>query len=189
MDAKNDPDSSRTGSSGDKAGGQFNKVVADITRKQQLSADSWLWLRLNAQYSQSLLVSLEQMSLGGPNSVRAYPSAEYLRDSGYFASVEWATNLPFLDKHPLPEWLAGGRKLSWGRALALSLFADHGAGWRNEHLGNEQHHVQLTGYGVGLSLQTPKVYINASLASPLNSEAPSNGHNPQFFISAEFQLF
>ncbi|MES9882193.1 MAG: FimV/HubP family polar landmark protein [Sedimenticola sp.] len=189
MDAKDDSDSSRTGSSGKKAGGQFNKVVAEVTRKQQLSADSWLWLRLNTQYSQNLLVSLEQMSLGGPNSVRAYPSAEYLRDSGYFASVEWATNLPFLYEHAVPEWLAGGRKLSWGRALALSLFVDHAAGWRNEPLSNEQRYVQLQGYGVGLTLQTQKAYINATLASPHDSEAPSNGHDPQFFISAEFQVF
>ncbi|MEJ1358490.1 MAG: ShlB/FhaC/HecB family hemolysin secretion/activation protein [Candidatus Sedimenticola sp. (ex Thyasira tokunagai)] len=189
MDAKDDSNASRTGSSGKKAGGQFNKVVAEMTRKQQLSDDSWLWLRLNAQYSPNLLVSLEQMSLGGPNSVRAYPSAEYLRDSGYFASVEWSKNLSFLDEHPVPEWLSGGRQLNWGRALAFTMFVDYAAGWRNEPLANEKRYAQLSGYGIGLNLHTSKAFINATLASPVNSESPSNGDNPQFFISAKFQMF
>ena len=59
MDEENDPDASRTSSSGTKAGGEFNKFVIGLTRKQQFISDTWIWLRLNAQYSPDLLVSLE----------------------------------------------------------------------------------------------------------------------------------
>lgn len=188
MDSKNDPGSSRIGSSGEKAGGQFNKLTLNLTRKQQLPGGSWLWLRFDAQYSPDLLVSLEQMALGGPNSVRAYPTAEYLRDSGYFVSAEWANYLSFLDDYKVPEWLTGGRDMSWGNALAFSVFLDHAGGWRNENLANEFRHVTLTGAGVGLRLQTPKATVNATLATPIDSEDPSNGNDPQLFISLEYNL-
>ncbi len=189
MTATDADDSSRTTQSGVRAGAEFDKLVFSLTRKQQFIANSLLWLRINAQYSNDLLVSLEQMSLGGPSSVRAYPTAEVLRDNGYFISLEWAFDMPLMEQHLLPKWLAAGRQMSWSQALSLSLFIDHASGERIKPLDNEEKYVDLSGAGIGLNFKTPYLSLVMSVAKPLNSKEPSNEENPQLFLSMQWRVF
>ena len=53
-------------------------------------------VRLDGQWSNDLLVSLEQFPMGGPESVRAYPLSSFLTDSGYLGSLEVRLGTPFL---------------------------------------------------------------------------------------------
>src|SRR5688572_8272905 len=78
-----DPDASRQG-----AGGDFTKVNLMLFRLQRVA--SWIHLvgRVSYQYSADPLVVSEQFSLGGPDSVRGYPSWEVMGDRGYTASIE-----------------------------------------------------------------------------------------------------
>lgn len=79
------------------------------------NTDKLLILRLNAQLSTSPLFSLEQLSLGGAESVRGYRENQILRDNAVFASIE--VRVPVIygkEHHPL---------------LMLAPFVDLGTGW------------------------------------------------------------
>lgn len=159
------------------ASGTFDKVNLSLQRYQRLSQNHALLLRMSGQYSGDLLVSLEQFSLGGPDSVRAYPGAEFLGDSGAFASLEWIINAPGFAARPA----FGGR--TWGQVLQVSLFVDHAAGKLNEVLPGEDPRVDLTGAGLGLQLNVPNgLFARADVAKPVGSVEPSNGRDPQYFL-------
>jgi hemolysin activation/secretion protein len=82
MLASNDPSASRQGGSGKHAGGNFSKLEFRYDYVQRFTSNQTLLATLSGQYSNALLTSMEQMALGGPTSVRAYPISEYLVDSG-----------------------------------------------------------------------------------------------------------
>ncbi|MCP3866736.1 MAG: ShlB/FhaC/HecB family hemolysin secretion/activation protein [Gammaproteobacteria bacterium] len=185
MSADGEADGSRLG-----AGGEFDKLVVGFTRRQQFYFDTSLWLRLNAQFASDLLVPLEMIALGGPNSVRAFSNAEYLRDKGYFASVEWVTGLPMLKDKMVPDWLTGNRPISWGRALKLSVFADYATGeFNGREISGIDDPITLSGAGVGLGFNTHALSLNMTLATPLVDLDSANGRDPQFFINLGFQFF
>nr|MDQ2694538.1 hypothetical protein [Pseudomonadota bacterium] len=126
LDSDGDPSSSRQGGSGDFAGGDFDKVELSYTRLQSLPdvlfRNQSLLLRFFGQWSDDLLVSLEQLSIGGADSVRAYPRTEFLRDKGFFASLEWIVPAPgFADKTAF-------RNLRWGQVFQAPLFVDYARG-------------------------------------------------------------
>jgi hemolysin activation/secretion protein len=100
-------------------------------------------LRLNAQFSTDPLVSLEQFSLGGAQSVRGYRENQLLRDNGIFASAE--IRIPLLrnkEKNPV---------------LTLAPFFDYASGWNTVSYNgpNPKGGVQYESdslYSVGLGL-------------------------------------
>ena len=79
------------------------------------------FLRLGGQITDQPLITNEQMSQGGMDSVRGYPQAEYVGDQGYFVNVELRLppyglqelRVPYVDK-PLKD------------VMQLALFFDHG---------------------------------------------------------------
>ncbi|MEN8179344.1 MAG: ShlB/FhaC/HecB family hemolysin secretion/activation protein [Pseudomonadota bacterium] len=191
MPSKEAENSSRTLGSGEQTGAEFDKINLGLTRKQQFIAGTTLWFRLNGQYSPDALVSLEQFSMGGPNSVRAYPTAEFLRDKGYFVSLEWSSELPFLKESVVPGWLAGDRETTWGQAISISLFADYAEGWLNylDETVSQEESETLDGMGIGVNFQTSMTNLNMSLAKPLGDREPSNGNDPQFFANLMIQFY
>lgn len=141
MDEQGDGISTRRGGSGDQAGGDFGKVLARYQRLQRISASNSLLVRLEGQFSSDLLTSLEQVVLGGPNNVRAYPIAQFLVDEAAFASLEWIVDLNQL----LGE--GGGRT-----RFSLSFFGDYSLGVVNDPLPTEADDLDISGWGVGLSV-------------------------------------
>jgi hemolysin activation/secretion protein len=197
MDATDPKDSSRIGSDGKRAGAQYDIAVGGVIRKQALFWDTNLWLRANGQYTSDFLVPLEQFAVGGPNSVRAYPTAEWLYDKGWFASAEWELGVPFLKgfekAHPncffVPKWTSCNERKRLSEALKLMLFVDVAEGWLNNARVNELDHQTVTGVGVGVKLEARNLRLNMSLATPVGSPTPSNDQDPQFFFSLAYQPF
>jgi hemolysin activation/secretion protein len=197
MDAVDAPDSSRVGKDGQHAGAQFDKLVGGVIRKQAAFWGTDLWLRANGQWTNDFLVPLEQFAVGGPNSVRAYPTAEYLFDKGYFASLEWEFGVPFLKKWEgtkpncfyVPNWTSRNAPTKVSEALKLSIFADFAEGWLNNAVDPRFEHQAVTGIGVGVKFEARNLRWNMSLATPVGSPAPSNDHDPQFFFSIAYQPF
>lgn len=62
---------------------------ADLTLDRQLGARHALWARIDALWSGTPLVSNEQFTLGGAESVRGYREAELAGDRGARLSAEW----------------------------------------------------------------------------------------------------
>ncbi|MEE8059388.1 MAG: ShlB/FhaC/HecB family hemolysin secretion/activation protein, partial [Pseudomonadales bacterium] len=178
MDSKGDGDSLRTGGSGEQAGGDFQKLAFDLKRLQAVTTNSMVLLRLKGQFSNDLLSSIEQYSMGGPHSVRAFPVSEYIRDKALFASAEWIFDVAS-DKDKSTSSTPSQERVQ------LSFFLDYAKGRKNDHHKNlEKKEQNISGAGVGLELSlTEDFYIKMEAATPLNTHESINGDNYQLWFS------
>jgi hemolysin activation/secretion protein len=120
--------------------GQFFAWQGQFQWVQQLSARNLMVARVGGQFTPNQLLSLEQFSLGGVNTVRGYQENQLITDSGILGSIEF--RIP-LTKNP--------------NTLQLTPFFDFGTGWNNEE--PESDPATLASLGLGL---------NCSVASQLN---------------------
>jgi len=165
------------------AGGEFDKLTAQMQRYQRITQNNALLLRASGQYSDDLLVSLEQFSIGGPDTVRAYPTAEFLADTAGFASLEWIINAPGFASRPA----FGGH--TWGQIFQVSLFVDYATGQLTEALPGQEDSITLSGWGGALQLNVPNRYFaRIDIATPISKEEPTNGRDPQYFFRFGFTL-
>jgi hemolysin activation/secretion protein len=167
-----------TGASRLGASGEFDKIAVQLRRLQRLTQFTSLVIRLEGQYSNDPLLSLEQFSLGGPDSVRAYPVAEVLAEKGGFASMEFLVGAPGFATRPA----FGGH--TWGQVLQFSIFADYANGRLNAPLlPSQQGSVELAGVGGSVQLNVPgKVFARLDVATPLTEQKASNGRDPQYYM-------
>lgn len=118
--------------------GHFGKYNLNLTRLQQLSDRTALYLSFNQQWSNKNLDSSEKMSLGGPYAVRAYPIGEASGDEGYLATAELRYNVPTNENS----------KDIW----QLIAFLDGGYTKTNRNpIYSGDNDRQLSGYGVGVN--------------------------------------
>lgn len=182
MDSDGDDDSLTVGGSGEIAGGDFQKLSFQFARLQAISANHSLLLRTEGQHSDDLLTSLEQYSMGGPNSVRAYPVSEYIREKALFVSAEWLIDLTGIIDKPqssLPGW----------ELVEFSVFIDYAKGRANDPLDGQKKEQNISGVGIGLELSfTEAFFIKAEAATPLSSQDASNDDDPQFWFSAGLEF-
>jgi len=161
----------------------FNKLEISATRYQRFVADTTLRFRFDAQFSDDPLVSLEQFSLGGPDSVRAYPGAEFMADKGFFASAELISPFPVIgDKDAF-----GGK--TWGEVVQLSLFLDYAKGYKNDALSSDIDKAELTGTGIGLRIAPyDGLEGNITFATQVGGDDASNKRDPQIFVDLIYQF-
>lgn len=183
MEATNVPaqtEATRQGGSGEFAGSDFSKINLSYDHWYNITKQHMLHISFRSQYSEDLLTSLEQMAIGGPDSVRAYSTAEYLRDKAVSTSVEWLMRAPGFS-----QWRAFGNK-KWGELLQVSLFIDYAKGWLNDPLASDREVVSLSGIGAGLRFNYEKFSARFEFASALGDEPVSNDRNPQYFFEMNF---
>ncbi len=124
--------------------------------RRLFDTDNLAVIRVNAQLTNDPLLSLEQYSLGGAQSVRGYRENLLLRDNGVFASIEAR----------IPVW----RGKAKNPLVTLAPFFDFGIGWdRVEFLGAkppkntiDDRTETLASVGLGV-LFTPSKYVTAQL--------------------------
>jgi hemolysin activation/secretion protein len=116
--------------------GRYDKVTGMFSRLQSISSSSVLYLKILGQYASQNLDSYEKFSLGGPDTVRAYPSGDSLTDQAILYSVEWRQTLGQILEGP----------------LEAAVFYDRASGHTNaQPWSGEPNHVALDGAGVGLN--------------------------------------
>lgn len=93
LDLKSNNNSFITDQASARTNGNYSKYFLTINRAQALPSDFTLRLNSNFQYSNENLDSSEKMGLGGPYSVRAYPSSEASGDQAMLLQVELAKNI------------------------------------------------------------------------------------------------
>jgi len=156
------------------ADNRFTKATMNAGRIQSLGHDVLLVLRANGQATTGPVVVIEQLLLGGPDSVRGYQLGERFVDEGYSVSAE--TRVPFF-----PSLL--------GQTQA-AVFIDHGGGrLRNPQPGETASH-SLTGTGVGLQTELPyfSSMLRADVGFPIGPK-PIGGtiagdRSPTFYLQA-----
>ncbi|MFC4729763.1 ShlB/FhaC/HecB family hemolysin secretion/activation protein [Coralloluteibacterium thermophilus] len=149
----------------------FLVARASYARMQYLSRTQRLLLRLGGQYSRDPLVPMEQFSVGGPDSVRAFGVSEGLGDRGYHAAFEYHVDAPGFAGKTSP---FGGRP--WRELLEFELFVDHArvlpaAGVRGDAL-------TLQGAGAGLTFRLPDAYgfeFRLAAATPVGGTRSPDG--------------
>lgn len=172
---------SRTGSEdGNRiaAGSDFLKLSGGYSWLKSLTVNQTLLLRINGQYTEDLLTSVEEFSIGGPANVRALPSSQFLTDSGAFVSAEWGIRAPgFADKPAFAN-------RNWGDLLRFTIFYDYGYGLYSDAaaLGSgTDDFLEAGGAGVGVEFGLPGTFrLNVQWATLTNGiEAdPTDVTNP-----------
>ncbi|MGH8229545.1 MAG: ShlB/FhaC/HecB family hemolysin secretion/activation protein [Steroidobacteraceae bacterium] len=169
------PRASRAG-----ATGEFNKELISLQRLQRISSGLSLLLRAQGQNTSDPLVSLEQLSLAGPDAVRAYPVADVLMDKGAIGTAELIVGAPGFAKRP-----AFGNR-TWGQELQFSLFVDYAAGWLNDYIPGASatsRYVNLGGWGGAVQFNWPgRIFARIDVSTPITARSPGNGRDPQYFF-------
>ncbi len=166
---------SRTTGTGKVASSNFWKTNANYSRLQTLTNNQTLLVRLEGQYSPSLLTSLEQFDIGGPTSVRAYPVSEHLTDTATFVSLEWTLNVPgILGFGDSPAF--AGR--TWGEVVRMSFFTDWAWGRINDPTSADEAAATFMGVGAGVQFSLPGQFTGrVQVATPVGTGI-TNASNP-----------
>ena len=143
-----------------KANGDYWKLAINANRFQRVTDTVSAVIKFNGQYTDKNLDGAEQLSLGGPNAVRAYPSNEAAGDQGFVSSLEFNKTLP--------------------KNRRLTFFYDYGKIqlhkqlWSNWNSTNTslKNHYDL--HGAGISFSMP-IYKNFALTA---TYAEKLGNNP-----------
>lgn len=147
-------------------------------RLQALPANQRLSLRGSAQFTAHALTPLEQFSLGGPTSVRAFPLSSALGDRGVQATVEYQVSAPGFGDRASP---FSGRR--WADLLELSVFYDWGRASPapdNRRLGIQATTLEGAGVAVGLYLPwQPALKLDLSAAKPTGRYRAPDGDDVQ----------
>lgn len=175
---------SRQGGSRDFAEGQFSKVFGSFSRLQTITPTRSILLRTEFQWSDDLLVPLEQYSIGGADNVRAFAPAHALTDRAYFVSLEYIVNAPFFADKPAFD------NRTWGELLQFSVFYDYAVGRLNDPLSTEEQTWEnYKGAGFGLRFNLPGTLDSRlmwawAIGAPTDSDGRKdvgNGRKPQFW--------
>jgi len=134
-----------------KPDGRFFAWQGQFQWVQQLSNRNLLVARIGGQFTPNPLLSLEQFSLGGVNTVRGYQENILITDSGILGSIEF--RLP-LTKNP--------------DTLQLTPFFDFGTGWNHQE--TESDPATLASLGLELNYSvTPQLNLNLDYGIPLTA--------------------
>lgn len=155
------------------------------TRMQFLTKAQRLDFKLVGQYSRDALVPLEQFALGGPDSVRAYPIADALRDRGFYSALEYHTYAPGFGDVISPFY---GRP--WRELLEFQLFVDYAKGYAaGANRGPGSKGIEYSAGGGGLIFRLPRFKhfeFHLDGAVPLGSVKSSDGKG--FHIYSKFSF-
>ncbi len=147
--ALRDPESQTADALTARSAGNYGKWTVNYALQLAYEHSS-INLKMTAQGTGDNLDSYEKFALGGPYSVRAYPSGDTLADKAALISIEWRRALPF----------------AWGRGLEGMVFYDRARGSLNAHPwtggGNV---VTLDGIGAGVNVRvTERTLVTGTLA-------------------------
>lgn len=112
------------------------RLELDLQLQQNLAPAWQSYQRLDLVGSPDPLANAMQFALGGPNSVRGYPSAEVRGDQGAFATMG------------LRRWMPGGPRVRW----SLRAFVDGGYARRLDQPPGVTDHDTLGSGGLGADL-------------------------------------
>jgi hemolysin activation/secretion protein len=153
------------------------------TRLQFLTQSQRLYFKINGQYTNDALVPLEQFSIGGPDSVRAYPIADALIDRGYYSALEYHIDAPGFGNIVSP---FHGRP--WRELLELEAFVDYARGFPAgaDRIGSAKV-VTYNGVGAGFIFRLPYLHhfeFHLDGAIPTDSQQSSDGRG--YHVYARF---
>jgi hemolysin activation/secretion protein len=164
------------------ANASFTHINLDVAHTQELPEGFQAYVKVQAQVADGPLVSSEQISAGGLDTVRGYLESEVLGDDGVIGNLEFRSpNLgDMLQKQLKDETGAGTPRFTTFNDWRLFTFADAGHVQIQRALPEQQATFDLWSYGVGSRF---KVFndINGILAFsvPMTNQAFTRAGNPR----------
>lgn len=160
----------------------FITLHADISHTQDFAGGFQLYGKLQGQAADQPLVSSEQFSLGGQDTVRGYLESEVLGDYGVAGTLELRTpNLAQYLEQKLPNPLGDPIKYNAFDDWRFFAFVDGANARIHEPLTEQQSHFDLASYGVGMRMKTLR-YLNSIVfvGVPLTSQQVTVANHPRF---------
>jgi hemolysin activation/secretion protein len=138
---------------------RFQKADLSLGRIHSLGHDFFLLVRGTGQISTGPLPIIEQVLLGGPDTVRGYQLGERFVDEAYTVSGEVRIPTPY-------------------KPVQLLTFIDHGMGRNRTPQAGQPRGESLTAAGIGTRLSFPKWYdaaLRADLGFPIDPSKAQGG--------------
>lgn len=170
-------DDKDAGTSRPDADPSFNRIVFTGYRLQKVNRYLFWVTRVQLQATGEPLYASEQFPLGGGDSVRGYPSFEFIGDKGYAATFELRGRLPFLEG------------TGFFRIFQLAAFYDVGEAIVEDPGAGVDEKQVLAGWGVGIRLEVPEYgTLRVDVGWPLSDPEPSTGDDRIVYVAARFYL-
>jgi hemolysin activation/secretion protein len=174
-----------------KASASFTHLNLDVSHTQELPEGFQLYGKVQGQIADGPLVSSEQFSIGGLDTVRGYLESEVLGDDGVVGNFELRSpNIgDWLQKQTKDETGQGPARFTTFNEWRLFAFADGGHATVLIPLPEQQSKFDVWSYGVGTRF---KVFNTVSgmiaYSVPMVSQAYTQANNPRvnFRIWGEF---
>lgn len=160
----------------------FITLHADISHTQDFAGGFQLYAKLQGQAADQPLVSSEQFSLGGQDTVRGYLESEVLGDYGVAGTLEMRTpNLAQYLQQKLPNPMGEPIKYNAFDEWRFFAFVDAANARIHEPLTDQQSHFDLASYGVGMRMKALR-YLNSIVfvGMPLTSQQVTVANHPRF---------
>jgi len=174
----------------------FFHLNAELSHTQDIWEGFQLYGRVKGQYSDSPMVSSEQFSIGGADTVRGYLESQAIVDNGVVGSFELRSPdigaiLQSYIKDSAGKDEAGKDQLPFTvfNEWRLFGFVDGGTGYIHNPLAEQEANFDLWSYGVGSRF---KIFDHltgvAALAVPMTNqgETRKDGKTVLFSVSGEF---
>ncbi|MCU7836470.1 MAG: BamA/TamA family outer membrane protein [gamma proteobacterium symbiont of Taylorina sp.] len=117
--------------------------------------------KTNLQLANERLLPLEQIAIGGPDSVRGYRDNQFIRDNGWDASIEY--RYPLLGNPFNPKMTS----------LQVAAFVDAGTAWNKNESFNSHN---LSSAGLGFIWKKDNLYAELYWAHPFKEMPEQAGH-------------
>jgi len=175
------PLSSRNGGADD----NFSKIRLSIRHKRALPLNLQASLDFQCQHCSEKLASQEQFSLGGIDSVRGYPSQDYMADSGFLSRCE--LQIPSF-------WIPDNIKIPYApqplkKSVTGLIFFDQGYGERRGAIrGQERASVYYVGIGAGLRIRLfNQALLRLEWGFPVGDRPITEAENSRLHFSLNFE--
>ena len=165
-----------------KATGSFIHLNGDVAHTQDLPEGFQFFAKIQGQAADQPLVSSEQLSLGGLDTVRGYLESEVLGDYGVAGTLEVRTPnvAPYLEQqleNPLGQPVKFNAFDDW-RFFA---FTDAGHARIHDPLVDQKSQFSLASYGIGTRMKTLKRFNSVFLVGvPMISQQSTLSNHPRF---------
>jgi hemolysin activation/secretion protein len=163
---------------------RFTKFTLSTTYKKILPWNLQLSQRFRNQFSSSKLTPQQQFSIGGIDSVRGYPSGDFLADNAFVSNTELLIPSVFIPK----KWRLPWEQNSLRDSATTVVFVDYGWGNRRGALASEVRYVNDMGAGIGMRFSLyNQALVRLEWGFPVTERTITEAAKSQFHFSVDFQ--
>ncbi len=162
----------------------FTKFNFDVQHKRALPWNLQAVFQLKTQIASSRLTPQEQFDLGGLNSIRGYPSSDFLADDGVKTNFEILTPAVFIPKNlRIPFTQKKVRDY-----VTLVTFLDYGWGNKRNIVNAEKDTANFLSAGGGIRIRLlPKMLLRMEWGFPIGDKTITETGKSRFHISVDFE--